>query len=134
MMDVGITLDLRTLFVVATCVTTLLGLMLLFVWRHDRTHALAWWGTAYLVGGLSVAAWSIEDAISPPLPTGIANAFLFFSCGMAWNAARVFHGRQPLWGAMTIGAAEDDMGRLVHRLDAVVALKAAGAFGIGLGL
>ena len=104
-MDVGITLDLKTLFVVATCVTTLLGLMLLFVWRHDRTHALAWWGTAYLVGGLSVAVWSIEDAISPPLPTGIANAFLFFSCGMAWNAARVFHGRQPLWGAMTIGAA-----------------------------
>ena len=58
-----ITLDIATLFVVATCVTMLLGLLLLFVWRQDRIQALAWCGAAYVVGGLSVVAWSIEEII-----------------------------------------------------------------------
>src|SRR5436305_8642503 len=86
-------LDMATLFAVAICVTALLGLLLLFAWLQDRVRALAWWGTAYLVGGFSVAVWSVESLISPPLPVGTANALLFISCGMIWNAARLFHGR-----------------------------------------
>jgi phosphatidylserine synthase len=101
----AIALDIRTLFVVATCVTALLGLFLLFAWRQDRVQALASWGSAYLVGGFSVAIWNIESAISPPFPVGIANALLFFACGMVWNAARLFHGLPILWGAMVAGAA-----------------------------
>ena len=99
-----IALDLPTLVAVATCVTALLGLFLLFVWMQDRVRALAWWGAAYLIGGLSIAIWSIEGIISPPLPSGTANALLFVSCGMIWNAARLFHGRRLLWGAMMTGA------------------------------
>ena len=98
------TLDIATLFVVAICVTGLLGLLLLFVWTQDRVRALAWWGTAYLVGGASVAIWSLESHISPPLPVGTANAMLFIACGMIWTAARLFHGRPVLWGAMVAGA------------------------------
>ena len=46
-------LDVSTLlFVVATCVTMLMGLFLLFAWMQDRVRALAWWGSAYLVGQL----------------------------------------------------------------------------------
>ena len=97
-------LDFTTLFVVAICVTGLLGLLLLFAWTQDRVRALAWWGTAYLVGGVSVVIWSIESHISPPLPPGTANAMLFVACGMIWSAARLFHGRQVLWGAMAAGA------------------------------
>jgi diguanylate cyclase (GGDEF)-like protein len=97
-------LDLTTLFVVAICVTGLLGLLLLFVWTQDRVRALAWWGTAYLVGGVSVVIWSVESHISPPLPYGTANAMLFVACGMIWTAARLFHGRPVLWGAMIAGA------------------------------
>src|SRR4051794_7971610 len=99
-----IALDVTTMFVTATCITGLLGLFLLFSWFQDRIHALAWWGTAYLIGGFSVAIWSVEGLISPPLPAGSANALLFVSCGMIWNAARVFHGRRVLWGAMATGA------------------------------
>src|SRR5262245_8578420 len=84
-------LDFTTLFVVAICVTALLGLLLLFAWTQDRVRALAWWGTAYLVGGASVVIWSIESLISPPLPYGTANAMLFVACGMIWTAARLFH-------------------------------------------
>src|SRR5262249_47733865 len=29
---------------------------------------------------------------------------LFLACGMIWNAARLFHGRPVLWGAMATGA------------------------------
>ncbi len=99
-----IALDVTTLFVVAICVTGLLGLLLLFAWTQDRVRALAWWGTAYLVGGVSVVIWSVESHISPPLPAGTANALLFVACGMIWTAARLFHGRPILWGAMIAGA------------------------------
>ena len=92
------------MFVVATCVTGLLGLFLLSAWLQERIRALAWWGTAYLLGGFSVAIWSIEGLISPPLPFGIANALLFVSCGMIWNAARIFHGRRVLFDGMFAGA------------------------------
>jgi diguanylate cyclase (GGDEF)-like protein len=102
--NVSIALDLSTLLAVATCVTALLGLFLLFAWMQERVRALAWWGAAYLIGGFSISIWSIEPLISPPLPTGIANALLFISCGMIWNAARLFHGRRLLWGAMAAGA------------------------------
>src|SRR5713101_5260094 len=99
-----IALDITTLFVIATCITALLGLFLLSAWMQERVRALAWWGTAYLVGGFSVAIWSVEGLVSPPLPTGTANALLFVACGMIWNAARIFHGRRVLWGAMFVGA------------------------------
>jgi diguanylate cyclase (GGDEF)-like protein len=103
--NIPIALDVTTLFVVATCVTGLLGVLLLFAWMQDRVRALAWWGIAYLIGGLSVAAWSLEGFISPPMPTGIANALLFVACGTMWNAARVFHGRPVLVSALIGGAA-----------------------------
>jgi diguanylate cyclase (GGDEF)-like protein len=99
-----IALDVTTLFVVATCVTGLLGLLLLFAWGKTRIRALAWWGAAYLIGGFSVVAWSLEGLLSPPLPIGIANAILFIACGTMWNAARVFHGRRVLVSALIGGA------------------------------
>ena len=43
--EASTSLDIGTLFVIATCVTTLLGLFLLFAWMQDRVQALAWWGT-----------------------------------------------------------------------------------------
>jgi diguanylate cyclase (GGDEF)-like protein len=97
-------LDLTTLFIIATCITALLGLLLLSAWAQERIRALAWWGTAYLLGGFSVAIWSIENAISLPLPAGSSSALLFVACGMIWSAARIFHGRPVLWGAMFAGA------------------------------
>jgi hypothetical protein len=103
--NTSINLDVTTMIIVGTCVTAFLGLLLLSAWAQERIRALAWWGTAYLVGGCSVAVWSIENLISPPLPFGIANALLFLACGMIWSAARIFHGQPVLWGAMAAGAA-----------------------------
>jgi diguanylate cyclase (GGDEF)-like protein len=32
------------------------------------------------------------------------NAVGFMACGMVWNAARVFHGRKPIWPGLLLGA------------------------------
>ena len=97
-------LDITTLVVVATCIAALLGILLLSAWAQERIRAMAWWGAAYLIGGFSVAIWSIESAISPPLPLGSADALILIACGMIWSAARLFHGRPVLWGSLFAGA------------------------------
>jgi diguanylate cyclase (GGDEF)-like protein len=101
--EASMSLDIGTLFVIAICVTSLLGLFLLFAWSQDRIHALAWWGLAYLIGGLSGLIWRLGDAISF-LPSCVPNVLLFVAVGMIWTAARIFHGRPILWGSMCLGA------------------------------
>jgi len=100
----SVTLDVGTLFVIAICVTSLLGLFLLFAWMQERNQALAWWGVAYLIGGFSGAIWRCAALVSPPLPSDTANILLFVAVGMIWTAARTFHGRPILWNAMLLGA------------------------------
>ncbi len=102
--EASTSLDIGTLFVLATCVTTLLGLFLLFAWMQDRIEALAWWGIAYLIGGLSGALWRLDTVVSPPLPSVLPDVLVFIAVGMIWSAARVFHGRPVRWGAMCFGA------------------------------
>ena len=101
--DIAFALDPSTLVVVATCLTTLLGLFLLFVSKRDNVRALAWWGAAYIVGGLSVALWSSIGA-RESLTGDLAHAALFVACGMIWSAARLFHGRDIRWVGMFAGA------------------------------
>lgn len=103
--DAPVNFDFTTLFIVATCMAALLGLFLLAASAQERVRALAWWGAAYLIGGFSVAIWSVEGAISPPLPPGIANTLVFAACGMIWSATRLLHGRRVRWVWMLAGAA-----------------------------
>jgi diguanylate cyclase (GGDEF)-like protein len=93
------------LFVIAISVTCLLGLFLLFAWRQERIQALAWWGAAYLVGGLSGALWRCGDLVGPQARPWLADVLLFVAVGMIWSAARLFHGQPVLWPAMFFGAA-----------------------------
>jgi diguanylate cyclase (GGDEF)-like protein len=95
---------MATLFVIATCVTSLLGVFLLFAYLQDRVVALAWWGAAYLIGGASGAIWRLGDQISPPVPASTPGALLFIAVGMIWSAARLFHGRAISWAGMVLGA------------------------------
>ncbi|MEA2984282.1 MAG: hypothetical protein QOD94_536 [Alphaproteobacteria bacterium] len=99
-------LDVPTLFIVSTCVAGLLGLLLFFAWVQDRNvHALAWWATAYVLGGVGVALWIAEAAgISAPLFYGLSNALLFAACATIWSGARVFYGRGVRPYALSAGA------------------------------
>ena len=102
--EAAVSLDIGTLFVIATCVTVLLGLFLLFAFVQDRIQALAWWGLAYLIGGFSGALWRLDGTISPPVVSVFADALLFVALGMIWSAARLFHGRPVRYGALGFGA------------------------------
>ena len=103
--QVSLSLDMGTLFVIAICVTLLLGLLLLRAWTQERIPALGWWGAAYLIGAFSGAIWRFGDLTGPALPAGIPNILLFITVGMIWSAARLFHGRQVRWALMFLGAA-----------------------------
>jgi diguanylate cyclase (GGDEF)-like protein len=100
--EASTSLDIGTLFVLATCVTALLGVFLLFAWMQDRIAALAWWGIAYLIGGFSGALWQLDGVVA--VPSGLPDVLLFTAVGMIWSAARVFHGRPVRWDAMCFGA------------------------------
>ena len=96
--------DQTTLFTVATSITGLLGVFLLVLWLQERSmRALAWWGSAYLLGAFAVTLWGEQARYSfmtPELP----NALLFVACGMIWNGARLFQGRAVLPGGLFAGA------------------------------
>jgi diguanylate cyclase (GGDEF)-like protein len=86
-------LDIPTLSFVAVCIAALLGLLLIFAWLQQRNvRALAWWGSAYLIGASSIALWA-APALVYEMPREIPQAMTFVACGMIWNGVRLFHGR-----------------------------------------
>ena len=97
-------LDTSTLYLVATLVAALLGVMLLFFGRQERIAALNWWGAAYILGAASVSLWTLASTALGEMFSLALNAFGFIACGMVWNAARVFHGRKPNWPGILLGA------------------------------
>jgi len=97
-------LDVNTLFIVTITVMGMLGILLIGVWLQNRgMRALAWWGAAYLVGGMSVWLLGARGSISDLLSIDIANALLFVACGLTWSGARLFDGRGVKPVAMFIG-------------------------------
>jgi len=99
-----VSLDVGTLFAIAICVASLLGLFLTFAWIQERTRALAWWSAAYLLGAVSGALWRFGHLVAPTLPQSLATVLLFVAVGMIWSGARAFHGRPIRWIAMVSGA------------------------------
>jgi diguanylate cyclase (GGDEF)-like protein len=97
-------LDTSTLYLVATMVAALLGSMLVFFGNQENIPALKWWGTAYLLGAASVALWTLAGPILGPMYSLALNAVGFVTCGMVWNASRVFHGRKPNLPGLVLGA------------------------------
>ena len=89
-------LDLPTLAFVAVCIAALLGVLLLVAWVQQRNvRALAWWGSAYLIGASSIALWGAPTPLYR-LPAEFPQALTFLACGMMWNGVRLFHGRRLL--------------------------------------
>jgi diguanylate cyclase (GGDEF)-like protein len=97
-------LDVATLYLVATMVAAMLGTMLLFFGRQENIPALKWWGTAYLLGAASVALWTLGGNRLGDILSLALSAVGFVACGMVWNASRVFHGRKPNLPGLVLGA------------------------------
>ena len=96
-------LDSMTLYFVAAMLAALLGAMLLFFGRQEDSQALSWWGSAYLLGAASVAAWTLGGQLIGGVAMLLLNAAGFLACGMVWNAARIFRGRKPNFQGMALG-------------------------------
>jgi diguanylate cyclase (GGDEF)-like protein len=95
-----IALDAPILLIVAVCIAALLGLFLTFAWLQRRSvRALAWWGSAYLIGAASMLQWSAPAHIVN-IPPAIPTALIFVACGMMWNGVRLFQQRRllPVFG------------------------------------
>jgi diguanylate cyclase (GGDEF)-like protein len=97
-------LDTSTLYLVAGMVAAMLGAMLLFFGKQENIPALNWWGTAYLLGAVSVALWTLASGSLGEMLSLALNAAGFVACGMVWNASRVFHGRKPNLPGLVLGA------------------------------
>jgi diguanylate cyclase (GGDEF)-like protein len=97
-------LDISTLYLVATMVAAMLGAMLLLFGSQENIPALKWWGTAYLLGACSVALWTLAGNALGEMFSLALNAVGFLACGMVWNASRVFHGRKPNLPGLVLGA------------------------------
>jgi len=97
-------LDTSTLYLVATMVAALLGSMLLFFGYQENISALKWWGTAYVLGAASVALWTLASPMLGEMLSLALNAVGFLTCGMVWNASRLFHGRKPNLPGLVLGA------------------------------
>ena len=97
-------LDTSTLYLVATMVAATLGAMLLFFGTQENIPALRWWGTAYLLGAVSVALSTLAGHVLGAMLSLALNAVGFAACGMVWSAARVFHGRNPNLPGLLLGA------------------------------
>jgi diguanylate cyclase (GGDEF)-like protein len=97
-------LDMPTLSFVAIIVVAVLGILLVMTWLQQRNvRALAWWGSAYLIGASSMALWSAPAPLVK-LPPDIPAALIFVACGMIWNGVRLFHGRKLMPIAASGGA------------------------------
>ncbi|HVT56244.1 MAG TPA: GGDEF domain-containing protein [Xanthobacteraceae bacterium] len=98
-------LDIPTLVIVSIFVLAILGLLLLLAWVQDRSiQALAWWGAAYLIAGLSIALLSGQIPINQAVSNDIASALLFAACGLSWSGARLFDGKEIRPFSMFAGA------------------------------
>jgi len=96
--------DTSTLYLFATLVAGMLGAMLMFFGSQEKIPALNWWGSAYLLGAVSIAIWTVAGSkLGVPLSLAL-NAAGFVACGMVWNASRVFHGRKPNFPGLVLGA------------------------------
>ena len=101
----AMSLDLPTLSLVAVCIAGLLGLFLIIDWLQQRNvRALAWWGSAYLIGASAMALGSLPSPLIK-LPPQVPGALTFLACGMIWNGVRLFQGRRVLPVATFLGAA-----------------------------
>src|ERR1700721_1067169 len=97
-------LDVSTLYLVATMVAAMLGTMLLFFGKQENIAARKWWGTAYLLGAALFALWTLGGNRFGEMLSLALSAVGFVACGMVWNASRVFHGRKPNLPGLVLGA------------------------------
>jgi diguanylate cyclase (GGDEF)-like protein len=96
--------DILTLYLVASLVAAMLGALLLYFYRQERIVALGWWGVAYILAAASIVVWTLAGHFLNSAAEVVLTMVGFTACGMVWNAARVFHGHRTSWPGVLAGA------------------------------
>ena len=87
-------LDLRTLFVIAVFVSAVAGLLLLVSWLQNRKlRGLALWASAFIIGSIGVSLIAARGHIPDTWSIAVANAILALAYGMLWAGVRNVDGR-----------------------------------------
>ena len=94
-----LSLDISTLYLVATLAAAMLGVLLLFFWRQEKIAALGWWGAAYILGAASVALWTVGGAELGWELSLAVNAVGFVACGLMWDVRGPFMAAPPTGSA-----------------------------------
>jgi diguanylate cyclase (GGDEF)-like protein len=88
-------LDMPTITLVSLAATTIIGLVLCFVWWRERSSALiGWWGVAQLVMASGIALAATAASIKNPSLSVFGQALMVLSAAILWMAVRGFEGRQ----------------------------------------
>ena len=94
--DFARSLDMRTLFIVASVVIAFSGGVLLVARGHDsNATALSFWGTAMLLGAVGIVLIALE-AKAGPMAGLFGTAAILLGTALSWTGARVFAGRRPV--------------------------------------
>ena len=96
-------LHLPTISFVTLSATTILGLLLCYVWWRERSSPLVgWWGVAQLVTATGIAFAAAAAFINSASLTVFGQALMLLSAAIMWMAIREFEGRHlnPLWVAI----------------------------------
>ncbi len=89
------TLDMPTISVVTFAATTVLGLVLCFVWWQERSSPLiGWWGVAQLVTASGIAFAATASFTGNVPLSAFGQALILLSGAIMWMAAREFEGRR----------------------------------------
>ena len=99
-------LDANTLFLVTIYVEAILGLLLIFsLVQNSGTHAVGWWGCAHLMLALSLVLFGTQGLLPDLIAVDLAHVTLLLAFGVAWNGARIFDRRKPLFLWLAAGPA-----------------------------
>ncbi|MEI9899923.1 MAG: GGDEF domain-containing protein [Hyphomicrobium sp.] len=96
-------LDMPTISLVSLSATTILGLLLCFMWWRERSSPLiGWWGTAQLVMASGLAFANTAAFVNDARMSVFGQSLMLLSAAIMWMAVREFEGRSlnPLWIAV----------------------------------
>jgi diguanylate cyclase (GGDEF)-like protein len=79
-------------------IRTILAVLFLVFWLTDRrTPWFGWWSVTFLLGNVSALFFLTGGFTTTYFSYGFGTAFLIAAFSCAWQGARAFEGRAPLW-------------------------------------
>jgi diguanylate cyclase (GGDEF)-like protein/PAS domain S-box-containing protein len=98
------TLDPTTLAAAFVMLSTVLGVLLLFAWTHNRKiQALAWWGATFCLIPIGIGAANFGQGTPTHLNLLVANALVVLGYGALYAGCRSFNGRTSRMPAVVTG-------------------------------